>query len=96
MTFWFVCDMDDGVLRREASRETALAWWLSHNDTTRILARHSFGPGSYEYRVGTDSENGASAWIVREDRMASGGWNAEQDPLYPQAGALAHEDVPRI
>jgi hypothetical protein len=95
MTSWFVCDMDDGVLRREPSRTAALAWWLAHNDTVRVLARHSLGPGDYHYRVGATFDDSAGAWIMREDRMAVGGWDREQAPLYPHDGALAHEAVPR-
>lgn len=95
---WFVCDMDDGVLRREASRSAAVAWWLAHNLTTCVRSRYSYGPGRYEYQVGATDEDSASAWIVSKNKMAGCGWDAGQEPLYPLDGAfaheLAHEEVP--
>ncbi|MFC9973518.1 hypothetical protein ACFVH6_21750 [Spirillospora sp. NPDC127200] len=82
---WLVCDMDDGVLRREPTRAAARAWWLSHEGAARVIARHRYMPGSYEYIVGQNVEDCASAFIVRSDVAHLGGWDPHQAPLYPHA-----------
>ena len=80
---WAVADMDEGILRREPSRQAALRWVLDHHCTNRVLRRHAYGPGAYEYRVGADMEDGSEAFIVREDQLASHGYDPEQVSLYP-------------
>jgi hypothetical protein len=98
VTEWLVCDMDDGVLRREAARKNAVNWFMRFSAAKDVIERHAYGPGSYEYRVGDlrDPDDSCSAFIVREDRAAGKwGWDADQVPLYPLAGDLAYERVER-
>jgi hypothetical protein len=94
MTAWLVCDMDDGLLRREPTRKKAVDWFKSHSDAAKVTERHAYGPGSYEYRVG-EPDDGASVFIVREDRAAAGMWDLTQAPLYPLADD-PHEMVDRL
>ncbi len=89
---WLVCDMDDGVLRREPTRKAAVDWFKSHSDARNVIERHAYGSGSYEYRVG-DPDDSASVFIIREDR-AAGKWDVTQTPLYPLADD-PHEMVDR-
>jgi len=82
---WFVFGMDDGLLRIEPTRRVAVRWLcLLFGGTVR--RRYSYGPGSFEYFVGIDSEDQDSAFIMRGDRAAGNtGWDPHQEPLYPYA-----------
>lgn len=80
---WFVCDMDDGVLRIEPTRKAAVDWWKDHCDTTNVIRRHNYGPGKYEYQVGASEDDSSSAFIVREDLLEAGGWDPNQLPMFP-------------
>lgn len=83
---WLVCDMDDGVLRREPTRKAALRWWMRLQDAPRVLERHTYGPGSYDYTVGYSAEdNAGSVAIIRADVAEYAGWDLGQTPLYPSA-----------
>lgn len=81
---WFVCDMDDGVLRVTPTRRAAVRWLCLLLGGT-VQARHSYGPGSFEYVVGVDGEDHSSAFVVRGDRMVAARWDPQQVPLYPLA-----------
>lgn len=84
MRVWLVCDMDDGVLRREPTRRKALDWWKSLNEAPRVLGSHRYAEGSYSYTVGHSAEDHAgSVAIVRADVAHYDGWDADQQPLYP-------------
>ena len=91
MTRWYVCDMDDGVLRVEPTRAAALAWWMRHQDAPKVLWRHRYTPGYYAYMVGHSAEDSAGdVAIVREDKLAAYGITERPDgirPLHPK-GAL--------
>ena len=80
---WIVCDVDDGTLRVEATRRDAVRW-LTFHFGGEVLARYRYGPGRYEYTTGLRGEDAASsAFVVREDRLATGGWDPRQVALYP-------------
>lgn len=87
---WLVLDMDDGVLRREPSRRAAVAWFQGFTLTDTVRERHQYGPGAYEYIVGVaggDPEENRGAFIERVDAARRGGWDVDQQPLYPHDGA---------
>lgn len=95
MTRWFACDVDDGVLRGEDTRRE-LVRWLTFHFGGEVLARHRYGPGRYEYTIGLRSEDGSDrAFVVREDRLDAGGWDARQTVLYPMPDD-PHQLVERI
>ncbi|WP_232785298.1 hypothetical protein [Mycobacteroides chelonae] len=92
---WFVCDIDDGILRAENTRKAAVRW-LTFQFGGEVLARRCYGPGRFEYTVGLPSDDTHdSAFIVRDDRLTVGGWNPNQAPLYPLADD-PHERVERV
>lgn len=91
---WLVLDMDDGLLRREPTRRAALAWFMDHCDAPKVISRHRYGPGAYDYRVGSDPEDAVSAFIEREDVAPRGGWDPQQPALYP-LDDKPHEQVER-
>jgi hypothetical protein len=74
---WFVCDMDEGVLKIEDSRRAALEWSKQHCGAESVVARRSYGPGDYEYWIGTGPEDHSQVYIIREDRITSGEWKIE-------------------
>jgi hypothetical protein len=83
---WYVCDMDHGVLRVECSRRAAVEWWMNDQDASKVIERHTYGPGFYSYVVGNDGEDCADATIVREDKLPRYGITtppSEIEPLYP-------------
>jgi hypothetical protein len=83
---WYVCDMDDGVLRVEPSRRAAVEWWKTDQDAPNVIERFTYGPGYYGYLVGPSAEEAASAAIVREDKLAVYGITTpatQIQPLYP-------------
>lgn len=93
-TRWYVCGMDDGVLRQENTRRAAVAWLLEHHLADKVRTRYQYGPGSYGYTVG-DDEYVATAFVERGDKMGNGGWDIEQQPLYPLDTPNHHERVER-
>jgi len=83
---WLVLDMDDGLLRREPTRRAALDWWMGLNGTGVVLRRHCYRPGAYEYVTASEGDRDDSCggvFIERQDVAATGGWDVEQAPLYP-------------
>jgi hypothetical protein len=85
---WYVCDMDDGVLRSEPTRKAAVSWWRTHQGATRVIKRYTYAPGYYSYTVGCDRDHGSETAIVREDKLRVYGIDApvgEIKPLYPYA-----------
>ncbi|MTD57173.1 hypothetical protein [Amycolatopsis pithecellobii] len=62
---WYVCDMDDGVLRKEPTRAAAVAWLIKHACAARVINRYCYGPGSYDYHVGHAHDDFTDASIVR-------------------------------
>ncbi len=80
--------MDDGILRQELTRKAAVEWLKGLSCGDKVLARHQYRPGDYEYRVGSNDQDRLSAWIVRSDQLHHGGWPVDQPALYP------HKDSP--
>ncbi|MDT8913522.1 hypothetical protein [Amycolatopsis sp. PS_44_ISF1] len=83
---WYVCDMDDGVLRVESSRRDAVEWWKCDQIATDVIERHTYGPGFYDYLVGDSREDAARAAIVCEDKLPRYGITtppSQIQPLYP-------------
>jgi len=83
---WFVCDMDEGVLRIEPTRRAAVEWCRTHSGG-KVIRRYAYGPGYYSYLIGYDREdhNGGLS-IVREDCLRWYGLDTppgEIKPLYP-------------
>lgn len=84
---WLVLDMDDGLLRRAATRRAALAWWMDLNDTSVVVRRYSSMAGAYNYvtaSAGDPDDSCGGVFIEHEDVAARGGWDPEQVPLYPR------------
>lgn len=92
---WFVCDMDEGVLRVEPTRTAARQWFAGHVGLgDAYVRRHNYGAGDYEYAIGSSEDDHDQCWIIREDRLPGNGWDASQQPLYPVADK-PHERVER-
>lgn len=81
---WYVCDMDEGVLRREPTRRAALKWLLDQACTTNVIERYAYGPGYYSYLVGSDREDSTDAAIVREDCLRRYGIDTPPDQIEPR------------
>ena len=84
---WLVCDMDDGVLRREPTKRAAKEWfWHCLVNAPSVDALHVRRQldGSYwvSYWDGA-SDYSSSATIVRADVAERTGWDVSQIPLYP-------------
>lgn len=94
-TDFLVCDMDQGVLRRERTRRAAVAWVIDHVGGGKVLARHRYGPGSYEYRVGVSQEDCSSWFIEMEESARHSGFAGIDRPLYPFVGK-PHEADPDV
>jgi hypothetical protein len=77
---WLVCDLSEGILRREATRTAALSWIRGYfliGDAP--VRRYQYGPSCYEYVFsGNDS-----IFLCREDQALRQGWGPDQPPLYP-------------
>jgi len=82
---WLVGNMDDGVLRIEATRTTAVDW--AKHDACADLVRHRYHYGlhNYGYVLGnsTDPEGGDDYFIGRVDTADRQGYDPNQPPLYP-------------
>lgn len=82
MAVWLILQMDHGVIRREATRRAAVAW-MTGFDGGRVLFRHCYAPGSYEYHVGRD-DDATGYFVEREDRASAvGWWGLELPDAYP-------------
>lgn len=77
---WYVHDMDESVLRIEPTRKAAVEW-LKGLSGDKVIWRYTYGPGRYEYMVGTRGEVTGQAFITREDKMRA--VDIEAEPLYP-------------
>jgi hypothetical protein len=98
VTRWYVCDMDDGVLRVEATRRAAVTWWMDHNDCNAVFSRHIYATGYYSYKVGERGhrDSGSETAIVRGDKLRSYGIDtppAEIVARYPWPDD-PHDDTP--
>jgi len=94
---WLVLDMDEGVIRREPTRRAAVAWMLEHCGG-RVLSRHTYGPGAYEYHVGDPAEGNAVCYFVeRLARAVRSGWDwwFEIPDAYPYPDR-PHESDPDV
>jgi hypothetical protein len=81
---WLVYDVDDGVLRVEPSRQAAVDWASSFADAAKIMERHEYSTGHYEY-VFADSDGDicGNFIIVRADVAHVAHIDAVQPPVYP-------------
>jgi hypothetical protein len=92
---WFVLNMDDGVLRIEPTRHAAVQWLLDHACADRVMARHKYGVGRYEYTVGSgDPYDTCTEFIDHASVADEEGWDITQQPLYPIRDS-PHEYVAR-
>lgn len=67
---WYVIDMDEGLLKVERLRRDAVAWLMDHHLADRVVERHQYAEGNYEYKVGSgDPYDSDSAFILREDKL---------------------------
>jgi hypothetical protein len=67
---WLVLDMDDGVLGAFKTRKEAVdefAWG-------RVLKRHCYSPGAYEYITGYDDSDCVDFFVERSDVAVNNGW----------------------
>lgn len=81
---WLVIDMDEGLLRREASRTAAVEW--CRNWYGPVVERDRYSPGAYGYHFGVRGEERIHfLFIEREDAAKTGaGSNVFNDrPKYP-------------
>ncbi len=85
---WAAWDMDEGILRIEPTRKAALAWWMNLQGHSKVWARHTYGPGAYEYKTGYagDGEDTSGVFIDRVDNLERAGLDPQQVPLYPTSG----------
>jgi hypothetical protein len=91
---FLVCD-GNRVLRREPTREEALAWWKTNQRAPAVLDHARCGPGAYRYRVGTAAGAATrSITIVRVNQARRHGFDPDQHPLYPYA-RMPERRVPR-
>lgn len=83
---WLVLDMDEGLIRREPSRKAAVAWCTGRSGI-KVLSRHCFRPGAYQYTFGWPGEDsGFGHFIEHEDAARDGGWECLDDEAkYPHA-----------
>jgi hypothetical protein len=65
------------VLYIEDSRRAALEWFKDHVGADKVLWRHTYGQGDYEYCVGFDEYDHDQAYIIREDLIRTGEWKIE-------------------
>ena len=81
---WCVLDMDDGLLREVKTRKEAVEWAVGLHGS-KVLERHSYGPGAFQYVIGYPGEDRAhSVFIERRDVATKrGGWDLDQEALYP-------------
>lgn len=83
MTAWCVADMDDGILIVRPTRRECVQWAKDASMATRVIARHAYGDGAYEYTVAADDpEDCASYFIGTLDAAEAHGWARGQEPLY--------------
>ncbi|MEW9530656.1 hypothetical protein [Microbispora sp. NPDC049125] len=77
---WYVFSMDDGVLRRDQTRNECLSWAMRREGCDRLPPRagRRSEDGVYEYRVGR-----RVYWIARGDVAAGSGLDLDQEPLFP-------------
>jgi len=81
---WLVHDVDEGVLRVEPTRQAAVDWASSLAEASKVLERHHYGTGGYEYVLGdSDGDICGNFNIVRADLAHLGRIDATQQPLYP-------------
>jgi hypothetical protein len=93
--WWLVLDMDEGLLRREASRADAVTW-MTELTGGRVLSRDQYRPGRYGYRIGLPDADRVEFWFVeRADDARDSGEGADQAPLYPHR-ARPYERVERV
>lgn len=86
---WLVFDMDDGLLRRAETRALAVQWAIRIFGG-RVLRRHTYGPGAYDYYIGRRGEDcGVNVFIERTANAVRSGWDIHQQPLYPYAARPA-------
>lgn len=65
---WFAADMDDGVLYVGRTRTEVVEWCRSHIGVGgKVLERHTYRPGMYDYWIGTDKDDCDTVSVVRED-----------------------------
>lgn len=71
---WCVLNMDQGLIRREATRAAAVKWCGRQYDG-QVLERHCYGPGAYAYTFGYPNGNSSEFLsIEREDVARAQGW----------------------
>lgn len=81
---WYVCDMDDGIIRVEDTKSAALAWAKGRSGGNVLPGRKRTSDGFYEYYIGTDEYDRRQVWIARGDAALRAGFDdLDQAPLYP-------------
>lgn len=81
---WIVHDVDEGVLRVEPTRKAAIAWASSLAEASKVLERHRYGSGSYEYVFGDSGGDVCGNYIiVRADLAHIAQIDAVEQPMYP-------------
>jgi hypothetical protein len=80
---WYIGDMDDGIVLVRPTRQECVRWALDDALATRVIERHTYGPGRYEYTVaGDDPQDCTSYFVARLDRADVDGFDPDQPPLY--------------
>lgn len=83
---WLVCDMDDGIWRRETTYRDGKEWFARFSDATVSQVRaYRRGPGDYELHIYENRELSAQARLMTAEIARLHGWDPEQVPLYPLA-----------
>lgn len=80
---WYVCDMDEGVLRREATKRDALHWWALFTGIARDQVKVTrIRAGYYEARYWDGGMFADPVWVMRAVG-ATDGWSLDDEPVYP-------------
>lgn len=81
---WLVGDMDNGVLRIEATRTDALRWAKRDACADRVTRRYHYGSHNYGYVLASNNpDDCTSRFIGRIDTAHLQGYHPQQMPLYP-------------
>jgi len=82
---WYLCDMDDGILRAEPTKRAAKDWFRGWADTPRVNV-HRVSAGDYYLTAAYDGGMYAtSAFLMTAEVTARHAFDPGQRPLYPSA-----------
>lgn len=87
---WYVCDMDDGILRVELTRKAAKRWAEEHFGAPQLTSKR-LGVGRYEYGYGYPGEDVIQTIFIIMGSMAVLDEGFARDGLYKIAYPYPNE-----